>query len=42
MSTKKEDNTLEIKPRSKEELLEEEKRNQQTIDVFIESDKKWC
>ena len=32
---------LENKKRSKEELLEEEIRNQQTIDIFIESDKNW-
>ena len=32
----------EIKQRSEEELLEEEIRNQQTIDIFIESDKDWC
>ena len=32
----------EIKKRSEEELLEEETRNQQTIDIFIESDKNWC
>ena len=32
----------EIKERSEEELLEEEIRNQQTIDIFIESDKNWC
>ena len=29
------------KERSDEELLEEEIRNQQTIDSFIESDKNW-
>ena len=40
-STKKEDYNSEIKERSKEELLEEETRNQQTIDIFIESDKNW-
>ena len=32
----------EIQKRSEEELLEEETRNQQTIDIFIESDKNWC
>ena len=32
----------ENKKRSKEELLEEEIRNQQTVDIFIESDKNWC
>ena len=39
---KKEDNKSEIKERSDEEILEEEIRNQQTIDIFIESDKNWC
>ena len=32
----------ETKQRSEEEILEEEIRNQQTIDIFIESDKNWC
>ena len=41
-STKKEVHKSEIKQRSEEELLEEEIRNQQTIDIFIESDKNWC
>ena len=41
-STKKEVYNSEIKKRSEEELLEEEVRNQQTIDIFIESDKNWC
>ena len=41
-STKKEAYNSEIKKRSEEELLEEETRNQQTIDIFIESDKNWC
>ena len=40
--TKKEDHKSEIKERSEEELLEEEIRNQQTLDIFIESDKNWC
>ena len=40
--TKKEFYTSDIKERSEEELLEEEIRNQQTIDIFIESDKNWC
>ena len=31
----------ENKKRSKKELLEEEIRNQQTVDIFIESDKNW-
>ena len=44
MSTKsklKEDYKSEIDERSDEELLEEEIRNQQTLDSFVESDKKW-
>ena len=44
MSTKsklKEDRKSEIKERSEEELLEEEIRNQQTLDSFVESDRKW-
>ena len=40
--TKKEEYSSEIKERSDEELLEEKIRNQQTIDIFIESDKNWC
>ena len=40
--TKKEAYASEIQKRSEEELLEEETRNQQTIDIFIESDKNWC
>ena len=40
--TKKEDYDSEIKKRSEEELLEEEIRNQQTLEIFIESDKNWC
>ena len=40
--TKKEAFDSEIQKRSEEELLEEETRNQQTIDIFIESDKNWC
>ena len=40
--TKKEVYNSEIEERSEEELLEEKIRNQQTIDIFIESDKNWC
>ena len=40
--TKKEVYDSEIQERSEKELLEEETRNQQTIDIFIESDKNWC
>ena len=42
IATKKEVYNSEIKERSEEELLEEEIRNQQTIDIFIESEKNWC
>ena len=44
MSTKltlKEDHNSEIEKRSKEELLDEEIRNQQILDSFVESDKNW-
>ena len=44
MSTKsvqKEDYKSEIEDRSEEELLEEEIKNQQTLDSFVESDKNW-
>ena len=44
MSTKsrlKENHKSEIEERSDEELLEEETRNQQTLDSFVESDKNW-
>jgi len=44
MSTKttlREDHKPEIEERSEEELLEEEIRNQQTLDSFIASDKNW-
>ena len=40
-STLKEDLKSEIEERSEEELLEEEIRNQQTLDNFVESDKNW-
>ena len=40
-STLKEDHKSEIEKRSEEELLEEEIRNQQTLDNFVETDKKW-
>ena len=40
-STLKENHKSEIKERSEEELLEEEVRNQQTLDSFAESDKNW-
>ncbi len=44
MSTKptlKEDYKSEIEERSEEELLEEEIKNQETLDRFFESDKNW-
>ena len=44
MSTKsaiKEDYKSEIEERSEEELLEEEIKNQQTLDCLVESDKNW-
>ena len=40
-STLKDDYKSEIETRSEEELLEEEIRNQQTLDSFVESDKNW-
>ena len=40
-STTKEDHKPEIEKRSEDELLEEEIRNQQTLDSFVESDKNW-
>ena len=40
-STPKADYKSEIEERSEEELLEEEIRNQQTLDNFVESDKNW-
>ena len=44
MSTKsklKEKHKSEIEERSDEELFEEQIRNQQTLDSFVESDKNW-
>ena len=44
MSTKsklKEDYKSDFEDRSEEEILEEEIRNQQTLDSFVESDKNW-
>ena len=40
-STIKEDHKSGSEERSEEELLEEEIRNQQTLDSFVESDKNW-
>ncbi len=40
-STLKENYISETEERSEEELLEEEIRNQQTLDSFVESDKNW-
>ena len=39
---KKEVFNSDFKERSEEELIEEETKNQQTVDIFIESDKNWC
>ena len=44
MSTKftlREDQKSDYDERTEEELLEEETRNQQTLDNFVESDKNW-
>ena len=41
-NVKKEVFNSDTKERSEEELLEEEIKNQQTIDIFIESDKNWA
>ena len=38
---KKKDYSSDPKERSKEELLEEEIRNQETLDIFTESEKNW-
>ena len=40
-STFKKEQNSEIDDRSEEELLEEEIRNQQTLESFFESDKNW-
>ena len=40
-STLKEDYKSETEERTEKELLEEEIKNQQTLDSFVESDKKW-
>tara|TARA_A100001388_G_scaffold28546_1_gene18363 strand:- start:266 stop:403 length:138 start_codon:yes stop_codon:yes gene_type:complete len=40
-STLKEYYKSEIEERSEEELLEEEIKNQQTLDCLVESDKNW-
>ena len=40
-SPPKKDDHSEVKERSKQELLEEEIKNQQTLEIFIESDKNW-
>ena len=39
--THKKDHKPEIEERSEQELIEEEIRNQQTLDSFFESDKNW-
>ena len=40
-STLKEEHKSEMEERSEEEILEEEVKNQQTLDSFVESDKNW-
>ena len=40
-SNLKENYKSELEERSEEDLLEEEIRNQQTLDSFVESDKNW-
>ena len=40
-STQIEDYKSDIEERSEKELLEEEIRNQQTLDSLVESDKNW-
>ena len=40
-STLKENDKSELEERSEKELLEEEIRNQQTLDSFVEADKNW-
>ena len=37
----KENKNPEIIERTEQEILEEEKKNQQTIDIFIQSDRNW-
>tara|TARA_Y100001978_G_C23366139_1_gene278783 strand:+ start:214 stop:351 length:138 start_codon:yes stop_codon:yes gene_type:complete len=41
-TSKNQDLNSETIKRSKEEIREEEIKNQQTINIFIESDKNWC
>ena len=38
---KNQENNSDYKKRSEEELLEEEIKNQQTVDIYIESDNNW-
>ena len=40
-STLKEDHKSKTEERSEKELLEEEIKNQQTLDSFVESEKNW-
>ena len=40
-STLKENDKSELEERLEKELLEEEIRNQQTLDSFVEADKNW-
>ena len=39
---KYQEDSSESMKRTEEELLEEKIKNQQTLDIFIESDKNWC
>tara|TARA_Y100001970_G_C13952724_1_gene709085 strand:- start:662 stop:799 length:138 start_codon:yes stop_codon:yes gene_type:complete len=38
---KQEDKSSEIFERSKEEIIDEEIKNQQTIDIFLDTEKNW-
>ena len=40
-NNKKAEKGSDISERSEEEILEEEKKNQQTVDIYIQSDKNW-
>ena len=39
--SQKEDHESDIKERSEKELLEEKIKNQQTLEIFVKSDKHW-
>ena len=40
-NNRKVEKVSDISERSEEEILEEEKKNQQTVDIYIQSDKNW-